>query len=66
MTLTLDEVNDLCREIAEETMVERIDELADEIEAAEYESFMLSLGPRAFGPDEGANDSDGPWSWEVS
>ena len=66
MTLTLDEVNLLCRDIAEETMVERIDELADEIEAAEYESFMASLGPRAFGPDEGANDSDGPWPWEVS
>lgn len=64
--LTLDEVNDLCREIAEETMVERMNELADEIELEEFESFMASLGPRAFGPDEGANDSDGPWPWEVS
>ena len=59
--LSMDEVNDLCREIAEETMVERINELCDQIEAEEFDNMMLALGPRAFGPDydAGGDDSSG-------
>ena len=63
--LTLDEINDLCREIAEETMADRINELADEIEQEELDNYMLALGPRAFGPDPGADDCDGLFYWDL-
>ena len=62
---TLDEINDLCREIAEETMADRINELADEIEQEELDNYMLALGPRAFGPDPGADDCGGLFYWEL-
>ena len=62
---TLDEINDLCREIAEETMADRINELADEIEQEELDNYMLALGPRAYGPDEGADDVSGLFYWDL-
>lgn len=64
---TLDEINELCREIAEETMADRINEIADEIEQEELDNMMLAMGPRAFGPDadEGANDCDGLFYWDL-
>ena len=62
---TIDEINDLCREIAEETMADRINELADEIEQEELDNYMLALGPRAFGPDPGADDCGGLFYWEL-
>ena len=62
---TLDEINDLCREIAEETMADRINEMADEIEQEELDNYMLALGPRAFGPDPGADDCGGLFYWEL-
>mgnify|MGYP006283135525 CR=1 FL=1 len=63
--LSMDEVNDLCREIAEETMAERVEELVAEIEAEELDYMMLSLGPRAYGPDAGADDCNGLFYWDL-
>ncbi len=65
--MTLYELNELCREIAEETATERMKEYISDIEFEEDERMMAALGPRAFGPDiddEGANDCDGAWYWE--
>jgi hypothetical protein len=65
--VTLYELNELCREIAEETAVERMREYVGELEYEEDCAMMAALGPRAFGPDiddEGSNDSDGSWYWE--
>ena len=64
---TLDEINDLCREIAEETMEDNITVLVDKLEEEELNAFMLSLGPRAFGPDydAGADDSGGLFYWDL-
>ena len=65
--MTLYELNELCREIAEETAAERMREYISEVESDEEDLMMAALGPRAFGPDiddEGANDSDGSWYWE--
>ena len=60
---TIEEINDLCREIAEETMADNVDDLEDE----ELNNMMLAMGPRAFGPDadEGANDCDGLFYWDL-
>ena len=63
--LSIDEINELCQEIAEETMEDRIDALVDELEQEEYDNFMASLGPRAFGPDEGADDCGGLFYWDL-
>lgn len=63
--LSIDEINELCQDIAEETMADRIAVLADELEQEEYENFMASLGPRAFGPDAGADDCGGLFYWEL-
>ena len=65
--MTLYELNELCREIAEETATANLKEYLDEIESDEEDRMMAALGPRAFGPDiddEGANDCDGSWYWE--
>ena len=64
---TLDEINELCKEIAEETMADEIDALVDELEAEELDAMMLAMGPRAFGPDidEGANDCGGLFYWDL-
>lgn len=64
---TIDDINDLCREIAEETMADNIADLVDELELEEFNNIMLAMGPRAFGPDadEGANDCDGLFYWDL-
>jgi hypothetical protein len=65
--VTLYELNELCREIAEETATERMNEYIGELEFETDERMLAVLGPRAFGPDiddEGANDCDGAWYWE--
>ena len=65
--MTLYELNELCREIAEETATERMNEYIGELEFETNERMLAALGPRAFGPDiddEGANDCDGAWYWE--
>ena len=64
---TLDDMNDLYREIAEETLENEIAALADELEEERLNAFMLSLGPRAFGPDydAGADDSGGLFYWDL-
>ncbi len=60
---SIEEINDLCREIAEETMADNVDDLEEE----EFNNMMLAMGPRAFGPDadEGANDCDGLFYWDL-
>ena len=60
---TIEEINDLCREIAKETMADNVDDLEEE----ELNKMMLAMGPRAFGPDadEGANDCDGLFYWDL-
>jgi len=62
---TLDEINALCREIAEETLdpTEEDEELLNLEE--ELDNMMLALGPRAFGPDPGADDCDGLFYWDL-
>ena len=62
---TLDEINALCREIAEETMEDNITVLVDKLEEEELDNMMLALGPRAFGPDPGADDCDGLFYWDL-
>ena len=64
---TIDEINDLCREIAEETMADNVKTLVDDLEAEELDNMMLAMGPRAYGPDadEGANDCDGLFYWDL-
>ena len=65
--MTLYELNELCREIAEETATERMREYVSDLEYEKDCAMLAALGPRAFGPDiddEGANDSDGEWYWE--
>lgn len=61
---TIEEINELCREIAEETMADHVDEMVEELEQEELDNYMLSLGPRAYGPDEGADDSNGLFYWD--
>lgn len=63
--MDIDAINDLCREIAEETMADNIDSLVKELEEEELDAYMLSLGPRAYGPDEGADDSAGLFYWDL-
>ena len=64
---TIDEINDLCREIAEETMEDEVAALVDKLEEEELDNMMLAMGPRAYGPDadEGANDCDGLFYWDL-
>lgn len=65
--MTLYELNELCREIDEETATARMKEYISDLESDEDDRMIAALGPRAFGPDiddEGANDCDGSWYWE--
>lgn len=64
---TIEEINELCREIAEETMADHINELVEQLEEEELDNMMLAMGPRAYGPDmdEGANDCDGLFYWDL-
>ncbi len=56
--LLIEEINLLCREIADTISVERMNEYADELDME-----MLLANPRFYGPD--FDDCDGPWYWEV-
>ena len=64
---TIDEINELCREIAEETMEDEVAALVDKLEEEELDNIMLAMGPRAFGPDAdaGADDSGGLFYWDL-
>lgn len=55
-----DDVYDMNLELAENNL----DELVYRLEQDEEDEYYLSLGPRAFGPDDGDNDCDGDWYWE--
>ncbi len=63
----IDAINDLCREIAEETMEDEMAALVEELEELEFENMMLAMGPRAFGPDAdaGSDDSGGLFYWDL-
>jgi hypothetical protein len=61
----IDAINDLCREIAEETMEDEVAAMVEELEQEELDNMMLALGPRAYGPDEGADDSSGLFYWDL-
>ncbi len=61
----IDAINDLCREIAEETMEDEVNAMLDAIEEEELNNYMLALGPRAFGPDAGSDDSGGLFYWDL-
>ena len=63
--LSIDDLNALCAEIAEETMEDNINALVDAIEEEELDNMMLALGPRAYGPDPGADDSGGLFYWDL-
>ncbi len=63
--MTIDQVNALCAELAAEAAEANIDALIDELEQEELDSMMLALGPRAFGPDAGADDSGGLFYWDL-
>ena len=56
-----DDVFDARLELAENNL----NELIDRLEQEEEDEMMLALGPRAFGPDEGANDCDGLFYWDL-
>lgn len=49
--MSVDDINELCREIAEETLAQRVDEYIAQLEEDELDRMMLAMGPRAFGPD---------------
>ncbi len=63
----IDAINDLCREIAEETMEDEVNAMADALEEEELDNMMLAMGPRAFGPDAdaGSDDSGGLFYWDL-
>ncbi len=56
--LSIEEINLLCREIADTISIERMNEYADELDME-----MLLADPRFYGSDY--DDCDGPWYWEV-
>ena len=62
------EVNAICQEIALEAVESNVASLVADLEDEEINAMMLALGPRAFGPDaddEGANDCDGLFYWDL-
>ena len=63
--LSIDELNALCAEIAEETMEDEMAALVEELEELELDNMMLALGPRAYGPDPGADDCGGLFYWDL-
>jgi hypothetical protein len=56
-----DELYDTRLELAENNL----NELIDRLEQEEEDEMFLSMGPRAFGPDEGADDCDGLFYWDL-
>ena len=63
--LNINEVNALCAELASEAAEANVDALIADLEQEELDSMMLALGPRAFGPDAGADDSSGLFYWDL-
>jgi hypothetical protein len=63
--LNIDQVNALCAELASEAAEANMDALIADLEQEEFEAHMLALGPRAFGPDAGADDSSGLFYWDL-
>ena len=63
--LSIDDLNALCAEIAEETMEDNINALVDAIEEEELDNMMLAMGPRAYGPDPGSDDCGGLFYWDL-
>jgi hypothetical protein len=66
--MTLDELNSLCADIAIEDAEMRMAEYADMLEEEEFKCIEHMLAdPRFYGPDadEGANDCDGLFYWEL-
>jgi hypothetical protein len=63
--LSIDELNALCAEIAEETMEDNVNAMVDALEEEELDNMMLAMGPRAFGPDPGADDCGGLFYWDL-
>ncbi len=63
--LSIDELNALCAEIAEETMEDEVAAMVDALEEEELDNMMLALGPRAFGPDAGSDDCGGLFYWDL-
>jgi len=62
-----DDLNDNLRDFAEDAEAMGFDELVKQIEDDEDDEMMLALGPRAFGPDadDGSNDCDGLFYWDL-
>lgn len=63
--LTLDEINQLCKDIAEVTMADEVAQNMAALDEEENELMALSQW-RNWGPDfdEGANDCDGEFYWD--
>jgi hypothetical protein len=61
------EVNAICQEIALEAVESDVASLVADLEEEEINAMMLSLGPRAFGPDfdAGADDCNGQFYWDL-
>lgn len=60
-----DDLNDNLRDFAEDAEAMGFDELVKQIEDDEDDEMMLALGPRAFGPDDGDDDCDGLFYWDL-
>ena len=55
-------MNALCQEIGQEAAEANVEALVVDLEEEEYNSMMLAMGPRAFGPDD---DSGGLFYWDL-
>jgi hypothetical protein len=58
--MTIDEVNELCAEVAAENAEQIVNDYADELDME-----MLLADPRFFGPDYGSDDCGGLFYWEL-
>ena len=56
------ELNAICQEIGQEATEANVKAFVDDLEEEEYNSMMLAMGPRAFGPDD---DSGGLFYWDL-
>ena len=56
------EVNAICQEIGQEAAEANVKAFVADLEEEEYNSIMLAMGPRAFGPDD---DSGGLFYWDL-
>ena len=55
-----DDLYDARLELAENNL----NELIDRLEQEEEDELLLSMGPRAFGPDRGDDDCGGEFYWD--